>query len=113
MCQPELDKPLAKQYNVQDIPRLGPARNAPEAASERINTGDGEFIEATIGDAIIRESSVGREVRVVLEAEEHGFITWIIGEERYSYYPAEHADEDFTHDGYETAVKKNPWQLTI
>jgi len=102
---------ITDQYNVQDIPALGAARDVRELTKEEIKIGDDEFTVIGIGDAIIRETAMGKEVRVVLETYEHGFVTWVFDDERYSYYPREHAEEDIQYESYDTSIVENPWDI--
>ncbi|RLM94351.1 hypothetical protein [Haloarcula sp. Atlit-7R] len=99
---------IEEKYNVQDIPRLGPARDARSETEVQVQRGDGEFVTVAIGDTIVRDSSVGTEHRIVLETYTHGFVTWILDEQRYSYYPRDHLEEDITAGAYEITIAANP-----
>ncbi|MDT3437777.1 hypothetical protein [Haloarcula sp. 1CSR25-25] len=111
MSEPTQHHELKDKYRVQDIPRLGPARNAAKETEIRVHVGDEEFVTVAIGDAVIRESSIGKEVRVILETYTHGFVTWILDEKRYSYYPRDHLEEDLTVETYDITIKENPWEM--
>lgn len=101
---------LRDKYSPENIPRLGTASQA-GSDEQKVQPQEGDGVMITAGDAIIRESEVGAEVRVVLETNEHGFVTWVCQEERYSYLPIEHIEEDIQFETYDVEVRGNPWGL--
>ena len=95
---------ILEQYRLSDIPQFGAAQDAVEPPEARVKTGDDEFITISVGDIIKREHSGGGETRLILEAYTHGFVTWVLEEKRYSYYPREIVEEDIGGDTYETLI---------